>query len=177
MKNILTLVLLALFCAACNSIPTTKSITKPPSPKENSNTLEPEQPTKPLPPATPAEDVENFSALQFNVALGISAQRPRWVLFKNGTYVIFPEGYTDTQIEESAKEMVGTNVNENMTFRKSSLAKGWIGSTSNGIYTYVSADDLGEGIVDQQDLKAQGIKNLRADKSELRVIYINSKKN
>jgi len=176
MKYILSIVLLVIIAVSCNSRPATKPITTVPTEAEIPAPPEPlinEEPETPDPPVTE----EDFTALQFNVALGISSQRPRWVLFKNGTYIIFPEGYTDTQIEGKAKEIVSGYANQNITIRKSSLAKGYIGTAPNGIYTYISQEDLGTGITDENKVKAQALQNIIADKNELRVIHINSKKN
>lgn len=174
MKKIYLLALITIICISCNSRPATKPITTTtPVPETQQETIPKEEPVIPEEP----EVAEDFTALQFNVALGISPQRPRWVLFKNGTYVIFPEGYTDAQIEGKAKEIVSGYTNQNISITKSSLAKGWIGSTSNGIYTYISQEDIGLGITDNNTVKAQALQNINTDKNELRVIHINSKKN
>lgn len=119
---------------------------------------------------------EDFTALKFNVSIGISAQRPRWILFKNGTYVIFPDGYTDAQIKEKAIQLLNSHTNEQIAIKKSNFAKGWIGSTSKGVYTYIKYDDLGAGIPENSRLVAQARQNIRADKAENRVVHINRKK-
>jgi PBP1b-binding outer membrane lipoprotein LpoB len=174
MRSIIYILVAGILCIGCNSRPASKPIT--------SVKTAPEKPvesivTKPEITEEAEEVVENFTALQFNVALGISPQRPRWVLFKNGTYIIFPEGYTNEQIKDKAIEMVSGFSNQNLSVRKSSLAKGWIASTTDGIYTYVSKEDLEMGIVEDTAVKAQALKNIQADKEERRVIHINSKKN
>lgn len=125
---------------------------------------------------TPEVMEEEFTALKFNVAIGISAQRPRWVLFKNGTYIIFPEGHTDAQIQEKAIQIIRSYTNDPIAIKKSNFAKGWIGSTSTGIYTYISRDQLGEGIPKNSDIQAQARQNIVADKAAPKVVHINSKK-
>lgn len=178
MKKIQILFVLIIICIGCNSRPTTKPVTTVATPPEK-----PVGPATEVPAATQPESpeepnvAEDFTALQFNVALGISVKRPRWVLFKNGTYVIFPEVYTDDQIKNQAIKMVSQYTGGAITVTKSSLAKGWIGRTSKGIYTYVSLEDLKSEMPSQSEITAQAKQNILADKREQRVVHINRKKN
>lgn len=184
MKHLTLICLFGILFIACNSRPFTKPITAVSTQtdkKEVQKTVEAIETVEVIKkqvPNTTSEPiiVEDLTALQFSVALGISSQRPRWVLFENGTYIIFPEGYTDAQIKGKAIEMVSAYTSESITLKKSNLAKGWIGSTSKGIYIYVSQEDVGSGITDNNAVKAQALQNIEADKKELRVVHINSKK-
>lgn len=173
MKTYITLLLLGFLCLGCNSRPATKPITTIKTPPETPVVVPPTEPVSESETQPTLE--EDFTAIQFNVAVGISAQRPRWVLFKNGTYIIFPEGYTDQQIKDKAIEMVSNYSGSDVNVTKSSLAKGWIATTSNGIYNYIDPNDLGQGIPENSTISAQAQQNIQADKQELRVIHINKK--
>lgn len=120
--------------------------------------------------------VEDFTALRFNVAIGISPSKPDWVLFKNGTYIIFPAGYTDNQMKTAAGDLLDAFSNQNVFINKSQFAKGWIGNTSKGIYTFVAQDALGTGIHSKETIKAAAIANIIADKTKKEIVHINRKK-
>jgi len=120
--------------------------------------------------------VEDYTSLKFNVAIGISPSKPDWVLYKNGTYVIFPSGYTDTQMKTAAGDLLDSFNNQLATLDKSQFAKGWIGVTSNGIYTFVSQESLGLGIHSDTTLINAAISNIQADKLEKKIVHINRKK-
>lgn len=119
---------------------------------------------------------EDYTSLRFNVDVGISRSKPDWVLFKNGTYIIFPSGYTDEQMTTAAKNLLDSYNSQSISVNKSNFAKGWIGSTTNGIYTFVSQEALGLGIHSDQTLVNAAVSNIVADKKEKKVVHINRKK-
>ncbi len=125
--------------------------------------------------AVPVE--EDFTSLKFNVAIGISPSKPDWVLYSNGTYIIFPSGYSDAQMQTGAGDLLDSYSNQKVSINKSQFAKGWIGNTSKGIYTFVSQEALGEGIHSQETINAAAVSNIMADKHERKVVHINRKKN
>lgn len=137
---------------------------------------EPEVVTQPTIPEEPAAP-EDYASLKFNVSIGISPSKPDWVLYKNGTYIIFPAGYTDVQMETAAGDLLDTFSNQTVMINKSQFAKGWIGNTSKGIYNFVSQEALGEGIHLQATINAAAVSNILADKQEKKVVHINRKKN
>ena len=120
--------------------------------------------------------VEDYTNLKFNVAIGISPSKPDWVLYKNGTYIIFPSGYTDAQMTTAAADLLDYFNNQLSTVNKSQFAKGWIGSTSKGIYNFVSQESLGLGIHSDNTLINAAISNIQADKLEKKIVHINRKK-
>lgn len=120
--------------------------------------------------------VEDYTSLKFNVAIGISPSKPDWVLYKNGTYVIFPSGYTDAQMKTAAGDLLDSFNNQLAILDKSQFAKGWIGATSNGIYTFVSQESLGLGIHSDTTLINAALSNIQADKLEKKIVHINRKK-
>ena len=62
-----------------------------------------------------------YKSLIFNVELGINPSRKNWVLFKNGTYVIFPDGYTREQMKNAAIKLVRSYDRQIPSVQKSNL--------------------------------------------------------
>lgn len=116
-----------------------------------------------------------YKSLIFNVQLGINPKRKNWVLFQNGTYIVFPDGYTKDQMKNAAIKLVKSFNNNALNVQKSNFAKGWIISTSAGIYNYVSKNQVQKGVTDFKVISARGKKNILRDKSDAIVVHINTK--
>jgi hypothetical protein len=169
--------LIILVLVACKSNTTTSRpenqnipvvVTDVPAVKEEPEVLEEPVIEKPAAP--------DYKVLKFNVAIGISPSKPDWVLYKNGSYIIFPSGYTDTQMTTAAGDLLDSFSNQTVSVNKSHFAKGWIANTSKGVYTFVSQEALGEGIHSQETIRNAAIANIKADKTEKKIVHINRKK-
>lgn len=84
-----------------------------------------------------------------HVRLSINEKFQDWVLFKNGTYIIFDHAETILDIESEAlkliKEFGPVYIGSSVDFDVTDLKKteGWIVSGHGyGIYTYVSPDEI-----------------------------------
>lgn len=119
---------------------------------------------------------EDYKSLIFNVQLGINPDRKNWVVFKNGTYLVFPNNTAEKDAIRAAKKLMSNYKATSLTINKSSFAKGWIASTSTGIYNYIDRGEFGKGIPKQQNILKKGQDNITADKNTLEIIYINRPK-
>lgn len=128
----------------------------------------------PKPPVKTKKEI--YAPLIFNVQLGIHPKQKNWVLFKHGTYVIFPNQTSETDARRTAiallKSYNGTTVNT----RKSQLAKGWIASTTKGIYNYIDRKKMGRGVPEENAIVQKAIENINLDKKELEIVHINRPK-
>lgn len=116
---------------------------------------------------------EDYKSLIFNVQLGINAGKDNWVLFKNGTYLIFPNNTAEKDAIRAAKKLL-TKADANTVFvNKSNFAKGWIASTPTGIYNYIDRGEFGRRAPKSSRIERKGIKNIEADQKELEIIHIN----
>jgi len=122
-----------------------------------------------------SKDKSAYKSLIFNVQLGINPKRKNWVLFQNGTYVVFPDGYTREQMKNAAIKLIKGFNSNGLSVQKSNFAKGWIVSTPTGIYNYVSSNQVRKGVTDFKLVSARGKKNILKDKSESNVVHINTK--
>ena len=123
------------------------------------------------------EEKEDFTALVFNVKLGVSALRPNWVLYQNGCYMLFKDPLDDATLSKAANDRILVlDSSVALSVKKSNLAKGWVVTFGNsGIYCYVSPDDLAEGIPTNQAIENQARNNIKQDQKALRIIHINKK--
>lgn len=119
---------------------------------------------------------EDYKALTFNVQLGINPDRKNWVLFKNGTYMIFPNNTAEKDAIRAAKKLMSNYKGGSITIQKSSFAKGWIASTGTGIYNYIDRAAFGRGIPKEANILKKGKNNLTADTKGLEIVYINGPK-
>ncbi|RMB56188.1 hypothetical protein EAX61_15575 [Dokdonia sinensis] len=128
-----------------------------------------------------AEEVvekKDYSSLIFSVQLGISKQRPNWVLFENGTYAIFKKSGSDTQMTANAKDLLRDVVDENKvqgkgTVKKAQFAKGWVVTFGNsGIYNYVDHKTLPEGINSKTIILERARLNVARDYNDLNVVKV-----
>lgn len=126
-------------------------------------------------PKIVSKDESAYKSLIFNVQLGINPKRKNWVLFQNGTYIVFPDGYTKDQMKNAAIKLIKSFNNNALNVQKSNFAKGWIVSTSAGIYNYVSKNQIRKGITDFKEVSVRAEKNIIKDKSEAVVVHINTK--
>jgi len=165
-----------LMLIACKSNTTTSQPENQNTPVVVTDTPVAKEESEVVPEPVIEKPVEDYKSLKFNVAIGISPTKPDWVLYKNGTYIIFPSGYTDTQMKTAAGDLLDSFNNQLATLDKSQFAKGWIGATSKGIYTFVSQESLGLGIHSDNTLINAAISNIQADKLEKEIVHINRKK-
>lgn len=119
---------------------------------------------------------EDYKSLIFNVQLGIHPDRKNWVLFKNGTYLIFPNSTAEKDAIRAAKKLMSKYNEGPLSTQKSSFAKGWIASTNTGIYNYIDRDIFGRGIPKQKNILKKGLDNIMKDAKELEIIYTNQPK-
>lgn len=128
-----------------------------------------------------AEEVpkKDYSSLIFSVQLGISRQRPDWVLFENGTYILFQKKGSDVEMTANAKDILRKMVNDrstkniNGTVQKSQMAKGWIVTFgTSGIYNYVDHRTLPEGIQSKTTILEKARLNLAMDYNDLNVVKV-----
>lgn len=154
--------------------PETDTIPEPPTPPVVEE--KPKPVTKKRKPKVANKKPKDYKSLTFNVQLGINPNRKNWVLFKNGTYMIFPNNTAEKDAIRAAKKLLSNYKGGSLNITKSSFAKGWIASTSTGIYNYIDRGDFGRGIPKQANILKKGKDNLAADIKELEVIYINSPK-
>ncbi|MFT5890027.1 MAG: hypothetical protein ACI9Y7_000115 [Dokdonia sp.] len=119
---------------------------------------------------------DNYKPLIFNVQLGINPDRKNWLLFKNGTYMIFPNNTAEKDAIRAAKKLISNYKGGSLTIQKSSFAKGWIASTSTGIYNYIDRDAFDRGIPKEANILKKGQDNLTADTKGLEIVYINRPK-
>lgn len=155
-------------------------------------TLVPEIDTIPEPPAPPIvketpkpiikkkkvvnKKPDDYKSLVFNVQLGINPKRKNWVVFKNGTYLIFPNNTAEKDAIRAAKKLMSKYTGGPLSTQKSSFAKGWIASTNTGIYNYIDRGDFGKGIPKQKNILKKGQDNMMADAKGLEIVYINRPK-
>lgn len=115
------------------------------------------------------------------VRLSINPKFQDWVLFKNGTYIIFENAEEIDNLKEEAIRLIETvgpiNIgNFSVDFDVTSLSKteGWIVSCHGyGIYTYVSPQEIKSKNVKQIGLFGRNKRDLDA-KNPI-VIHINRK--
>ena len=119
---------------------------------------------------------EDYKSLVFNVQLGINPDRKNWVLFKNGTYLIFPNNTAEKDAIRAAKKLMSNYKGGAISTQKSSFAKGWIASTNTGIYNYIDRAAFGKGIPKQKNVLKKGQDNIMADAKELEIVYIHQPK-
>ncbi|MEP0262857.1 hypothetical protein [Dokdonia sp.] len=117
---------------------------------------------------------EDYKSLIFNVQLGINPGKKNWVLFKNGTYLVFPNNTAEKDAVRAAKKILSAHDGDIIFVEKSNFAKGWIASTPTGIYNYIERGAFGRRAPKSSRIEKKGIKNIAADKKELEIIHINN---
>ncbi len=128
-------------------------------------------------PLTEVVEEDNVSdaskKLIFNTKLSVNPGQPNWVLFSNGTYILFPKGTSAGDMRQSALGILQRYSNQSFKVNKSPLVKGWVASTKNGIYNYVSLSQASSRQASNRELAGIGKKNVLKDKSNPIIIHIN----
>lgn len=134
------------------------------------------EPLKELPEvSTEKEDApEPYKKLIFNTKLSISSTQPNWVLFSNGTYILFPKGTSTDDMRQSSLGFLQRYNNESFTISKSQLVKGWIASSPKGIYNYVSLAQASSRMATNKELASIGKQNVLKDKANPIIVHINT---
>lgn len=139
--------------------------------------------TQPEPVAEEPEVVEStkieespYKSMIFNTKLSISPTQPNWVLFENGTYIILPANIDEEQMKKNAIVIIKRYKGETLSVKKSPLTKGWVASSTQGIYNYVSLEKAGDRLATDQHLKTVGKNSILKDVKELNIVHVNTKK-
>ena len=119
--------------------------------------------------------------LIFSVQLGISPQRPNWILFENGSYMLFKDALGKDVLIPAAKKRL-SDFAKNLTTQtgisaqKANLAKGWIVNFgSSGIYNYVEESQIEEEFPTAAYIITLAQQNIIADNLSKKVIHFNKK--
>lgn len=131
---------------------------------------------EPLKEIVEEENLEEFKSLIFNTKMSISAKRPDWVLFSNGTYILFPKGTSEDDMRQSAFGFLQRYNNESLTISKSPLVKGWIAESRKGVYNYISLDQAGSTMIKDSELASLGKSNIQKDKGNPIIVHVNTAK-
>jgi hypothetical protein len=131
---------------------------------------------EPLKEVLPEENTDAHKKLIFNTKLSVSPERPNWVLFSNGTYVIFPKGTSKDDMRKSAIGLLQRYNNEPFKVRKSPIVKGWVASSPKGIYNYVALAQASSRLANNKELASIGKQNVMKDKENPVIVHINTPK-
>lgn len=115
-----------------------------------------------------------YKTLIFNTKLSVNPKQPNWVLFSNGTYILFPKGTRSEEMRKSASGLLQRYNNESFTITKSPLVKGWIARSKKGIYNYVSLEQAGDRLTSIETLKKIGKTNVLKDKTTPIIVHVNT---
>jgi hypothetical protein len=98
-----------------------------------------------------------------------------WVLYQNGSYMLFKDALGEDILTEAAnKRMVALVSPRGTQVTKSAMAKGWIVSLgASGVYNYVAYKQIDKGIPEDQEIIDQAISNFTKDRMALEVIKVN----
>lgn len=120
-------------------------------------------------------ELPDYAPLIFSVQLGIHPLQKNWVLYKNGTYMLFKDALGEEVLTEAAHKRMAQIKNPKATsIKKSAMAKGWIVSFgTTGIYNYVAYKQIEAGIPGDQEIMQQAIANLLKDRKKLKAIKVN----
>lgn len=146
------------------------------APKEEAPIVIIEAQPEPLKEVVKEENLELYKKLIFNTKLSISPQQPNWVLFSNGTYILFPKGMSKDDMRQTALGLLQRYNNESFTIKKSPLVKGWLGSSPKGIYTYISLEQASSRMATNKELAAISKRNVIKDKENPIIVHLNTPK-
>lgn len=120
-------------------------------------------------------ELPDDAPLIFSVQLGIHPLQKNWVLYKNGSYMLFKDAKGKDVLTEAAnKRMDALAVPKGTRIKKSAMAKGWIVTFGNtGVYNYVAYKQIDAGIPGDPEIYEQARINLAKDKKEKEVIKVN----
>ncbi len=167
------LLLLSCFFLLGGCVSNESTTTSTPQPKEIKTAP---APLETIEEALDEANLEEYKSLTFNVKMGVSPSQPDWVLFSNGTYIIFPRGTSDREMRKAAKKIIGNYKSQSLKVRKSPMVKGWIVYADKGIFNYVSLKQAGERTISDKDLIRLGEQNILADQAKPFIVHINSDK-
>ncbi|AWH72965.1 hypothetical protein DCS32_01930 [Dokdonia sp. Dokd-P16] len=128
---------------------------------------------EPLKEVLPEEKTDAHKKLIFNTKLSVSPERPNWVLFSNGTHLLFPVGTTKEDMRKTSLGLLQRYNNESFKVRKSPIVKGWVARTPKGIYNYVSLVQASSRLATNKELASIGKQNVMKDKANPVIIHIN----
>lgn len=133
------------------------------------------------------ENINNNQITESNllnhVKLAINPKFQDWVLFKNGTYIIFDNADTIPNLEsEAIKEMkefgpvsVGGSAGD-FSVTHLNRTEGWVVSGHGyGMYTYVNPNELKSKVPDDTEIGLFGRSKRDLDSKEPVIIHINHK--
>lgn len=121
------------------------------------------------------EELPDYAPLIFSVQLGIHPMQKNWVLYQNGSYLLFQDALGEEVLTEAANKRMAALVSPRGTkVTKSAMAKGWIVSLgASGVYNYVAYKQIDKGIPEDQEIIDQAISNFIKDQEALEVIKVN----
>lgn len=122
------------------------------------------------------ENLAAYKKLIFNTKLSVSPKQPNWVLFSNGTYILFPKGTSEDDMRQTSIGLLQRYNNESFKIKKSPIVKGWIASSPKGIYSYVSLKQASSRLASNKELALIGKENVLKDKAKPLIIHINTPK-
>ncbi len=116
-----------------------------------------------------------------NVKLAINPEYENWVLFENGTYIIFDDLSELDDMEAQALASMqaygpasGGGPAGDFGVVNLNTTEGWVVSgQAYGMYTYVSADELPTNSPDDITIGLYGRSKRDKDSKELKIIHIN----
>lgn len=170
MKVLLLLVSSLLLIGGCESAKSKPVI----APKEESPVVVIEAQPEPLKEVVKDKNLEAYKKLIFNTKLSISSKQPNWVLFSNGTYIIFPKGTSKEDMCKTALGLLQRYNNESFIINKSPLAKGWLGSSTKGIYNYIAIDQASSRMASTKELASISKRNVIKDKENPVIVHLNT---
>lgn len=170
MKVLLLLVSSLLLIGGCESAKSKPVI----APKEESPVVVIEAQPEPLKEVVKDKNLEAYKKLIFNTKLSISSKQPNWVLFSNGTYIIFPKGTSKEDMRKTALGLLQRYNNESFIINKSPLAKGWLGSSTKGIYNYIAIDQASSRMASTKELASISKRNVIKDKENPVIVHLNT---
>lgn len=129
---------------------------------------------EPLKEVTSKDNLEIYKRLIFNTKLSINPKQPNWVLFSNGTYILFSNGISNDSMRQSALGLLQRYNGESFSITKSPLVKGWIAGSTRGIYNYVSLEQAGDRLASKTTLRNIGKENVLKDKANPIIIHVNT---
>ena len=131
---------------------------------------------EPLKEVLPEEKTDAHKKLIFNTKLSVSPEKPNWILFSNGTYILYPIGTSKEDMRKTSLGLLQRYNNETFKVKKSPIVKGWVASTSKGIYSYVSLAQASSRLASNKELASIGKQNVMKDKASPIIIHINKPK-
>ena len=124
--------------------------------------------------------LNDLETLVFDVQLNINPRNKNWLVFQNGTYMLFKDPLgKDILLPAALKRLDALSQTSetlgNINVQKSTLAKGWIVSFgSSGVYNYVGPRQVKRRKPSDRKIAEIGNANLRADIKTKKLVHFNS---